>query len=77
MEEFNTAGDGVHPNLPDRYFAILVDAYLSETSNRGGFVGSASSYLLSARALLAFALPRLRAMALDGAVASNASPLGS
>jgi aminoglycoside 3-N-acetyltransferase len=63
MEEFNTASDGIHPNYPDRYFAALVDAHLSETVNRGGTVGRASSYLLSARALLAFALPRMRAMA--------------
>lgn len=74
MEEFNTASDGVHSNWPDRYFATLVDAHLAESSNRGGFVGSASSYLLSARALLNSALPRMRAMALDGAMTINASP---
>jgi hypothetical protein len=51
-----------------------VDAHLAESSNRGGFVGSASSYLLSARALLNSALPRMRAMALDGAMTINASP---
>jgi hypothetical protein len=65
MEEFNTAGDGVHPNWPDRFFASLVDAHLEDTGNRGGLVGGAASYLLSARGLLDFALPRMHARALD------------
>jgi hypothetical protein len=38
MEEFNTAGDGVHANSPDRFFAELTDGYLAQTSihGRGG-----------------------------------------
>jgi aminoglycoside 3-N-acetyltransferase len=57
MEEFNTAGDGVHANWPDCFFAEITDGYLARTSNRGGRVGDAESYLLRARALLDFAVP--------------------
>jgi aminoglycoside 3-N-acetyltransferase len=63
MEEFNTAGDGVHPNWPDRFFAQIVDAHLAATGNFGGLVGNALSYLLRARELLDSALPAMRAMA--------------
>jgi aminoglycoside 3-N-acetyltransferase len=63
MEEFNTAGDGVHANWPDHFFAQIVDAHLTTSSNRGGLVGDAPSYLLRARALLDAALPAMRAMA--------------
>lgn len=63
MEEFNTAGDGVHANWPDRFFAQIVDAHLSASGNRGGMVGDAPSYLLHARALLDAALPAMRATA--------------
>lgn len=69
MEEFNTAGDGAHPNWPDRYFAELVDAHLIETNNRGGPVGNAPSFVMNARALLASALPKMRALAMSGVVA--------
>jgi aminoglycoside 3-N-acetyltransferase len=57
MEEFNTAGDGVHANWPDRFFAELTDGYLAQTSSQGGEVGNAECYLVSARGLLDFALP--------------------
>jgi aminoglycoside 3-N-acetyltransferase len=57
MEEFNTSGDGVHPNWPDRFFATLTDGYLTASANRGGVVGHAESYLLSARGLLDYARP--------------------
>ena len=35
MEEFDTSGDGVHANWPDRFFAKIVDAYLTETGREG------------------------------------------
>jgi aminoglycoside 3-N-acetyltransferase len=57
MAEFNTAGDGVHANWPDRFFARITDSYLATSLNRGGKVGDAECYLLSARDLLDFALP--------------------
>jgi aminoglycoside 3-N-acetyltransferase len=63
MAEFNTAGDGVHANWPDRFFASIVDTHLAAAGNRGGVVGNAPSYLLRARALLQAALPTMRAMA--------------
>ncbi|HZI43074.1 MAG TPA: AAC(3) family N-acetyltransferase [Gemmatimonadaceae bacterium] len=63
MEEFNTAGDGVHANWPDRFFALIVDAHLAESGNRGGLVGKAMCHLLSAPALLDAALPAMRSMA--------------
>lgn len=68
MEEFNTAGDGVHASWPERYFAELVDGHLAETHNQGGLVGNAPSHLMSARALLDFTLPRMRALATTPAV---------
>ena len=67
MEEFDTSSNGAHPNWPDRFFARLVDAHLARTGNRGGRVGDAESFVLSARALLDFALPVMRAVALDPA----------
>ncbi len=56
MEEFDTSS-GAHANWPDRFFAQIVDAYLAATANPGGRIGDAHSHLLSARGLLAFALP--------------------
>ncbi|MHB8501786.1 MAG: AAC(3) family N-acetyltransferase [Candidatus Acidiferrales bacterium] len=73
MEEFDTSGDGVHANWPDRFFAKIVDAYLAETGNQGGCVGDAMSYILRARGLLDFALPLMEAVAIDPAAADNLS----
>jgi aminoglycoside 3-N-acetyltransferase len=64
QEEFDTA-DGVHANWPDRFFAMIVDAYLARTGNAGGRVGHAPTVLFSARGLLEFALPIMRAVADD------------
>jgi aminoglycoside 3-N-acetyltransferase len=66
IEEFNTAGDGVHPNWPDRFFARIVDEFLSYSHGVGRMVGSAVSYLIPARALLDFALPLMTSIAADG-----------
>ena len=57
MEEVDTSGKGAHPNWPDRFFAQVVDGFLEQTHNIGGRVGSAPSYLFSARALHQYALP--------------------
>lgn len=65
MAEYDTSGAGVHPHWPDRFFAIITDAHLAATGNRGGLVGDARSYLMGARELLAFALPVMRAVAAD------------
>jgi aminoglycoside 3-N-acetyltransferase len=66
MEEYDTSSRGVHPNWSDRFFAEVVDAYLAETANGGGLVGSAACHLLSARGLLDFALPVMSAVASNG-----------
>jgi aminoglycoside 3-N-acetyltransferase len=73
MEEFDTAGDGVHANWPDRFFAKIVDAYLTKTGNQGGRVGDAMSYILRARGLLDFASPLMEAVAIDARAADNLS----
>jgi aminoglycoside 3-N-acetyltransferase len=72
MEEFDTSGDGVHPHWPDRFFAKIVDNFLVKTGNNGGLVGNAATYIFSARELLDFALPIMKAVAQD---ASAAEPL--
>ncbi len=64
MEEFDTS-DGVHANWPDRFFARIVDSFLTRTSNYGGRVGNAMTYILSSRGLLDFALPLMEAVAAD------------
>lgn len=65
MEEFDTSAAGVHSNWPDRFFARIVDSYLSATQNRGGRVGNAPCYLFSARELLQFARPIMERIAAD------------
>lgn len=67
VEEFDTADAGAHANWPDRFFARLVDSYLSSTRNAGGKVGDAECHLFEAQGLLAFALPIMRAIAVDAA----------
>jgi aminoglycoside 3-N-acetyltransferase len=66
MKEFDTSGDGVHPNWPPRFFAQITDAYLAATRNVGSTVGNAASFLFSARGLLDFALPVMRNVAAGG-----------
>jgi aminoglycoside 3-N-acetyltransferase len=65
MEEFDTSGDGVHANWPDRFFAKIIDSLLTKTRNHGARVGNAMTYILSARGLLDFALPLMKAVAAD------------
>jgi aminoglycoside 3-N-acetyltransferase len=65
MEEFDTSGDGVHANWPDRFFAKIVDELLAQSGNKGGRVGDAMTYILNARELLDFALPLMKAVAED------------
>ena len=71
MEEFDTSGEGAHPNWPDRFFARLADTYLAQTDNRGGQVGDARCFLLDSRGLLEFALSVMKAVALDPRAASS------
>lgn len=60
-EEFDTSGDGVHPNWPDRFFALIVDDFIAryrgtEFCSRG-MVGNSESVLMDAAKLVAHALP--------------------
>jgi hypothetical protein len=71
MEEFDTSGDGVHENWPDRFFAKIVDGYLRTSANDGGCVGKARSYLFRARGLLEFARPIMERVAMDRAAADD------
>jgi aminoglycoside N3'-acetyltransferase len=77
MEEFNTAGDGVHANWPDRFFAKITDSHLAASSNHGGRVGDAKSYLVSARGLLDCALPIMTRVAADASAANALGELPS
>jgi aminoglycoside 3-N-acetyltransferase len=73
MEEFDTSGQGVHPNWPENFFSQLVDGYLATRNNGGTLVGDARSYLFPARELLDFALPWMRSVAADQQAASKLS----
>jgi aminoglycoside 3-N-acetyltransferase len=66
VKEVDTSGAGAHPNWPDRFFATIVNTYLSRTHNRGGRVGHAHCFLLDARGLLELALEEMRAAATGG-----------
>jgi aminoglycoside 3-N-acetyltransferase len=74
MAEVDTSGDGAHTNWPPRFFARIVDTYLTQTNNRGGRVGDATSFLLDARGLLDFAMSVMRDVARDPAAANRLHP---
>jgi aminoglycoside 3-N-acetyltransferase len=74
MEEFDTSDHGAHPNWPTRFFARLVDTHLQRTTNQGGLVGNARSFVLDARGLLAFALKTMQAIAADPDAAVSLVP---
>ena len=63
VKEVDTSGAGAHPNWPDRFFATIVNRYLSRTQNRGGRVGHAHCFLFDAKGLLDLALQEMRAVA--------------
>ena len=65
MEELDTSGDGVHANWPDRFFAKIIDSFLTRTRNNGARLGNAMTDVLSARELLDFAGPLMNAVAAD------------
>ena len=72
MAEFDTSGDGVHANWPDRFFATLVDGYLAASGNDGGMVGDARCHVFRARELMAFAQPVMTRVATADASPSSA-----
>jgi hypothetical protein len=65
-EEYDTS-EGAHPHWPDRFFAWLVDTYLSRSGNSGARVGDAQAFLIDARGLLDFALEVMPSVAADPA----------
>jgi aminoglycoside 3-N-acetyltransferase len=71
IEEFNTADEGAHPNWPTRFFARIVDTYLRQRGNNGGWVGDSESYLVDAGGLLAFALTVMTEVAANAAAAER------
>jgi hypothetical protein len=62
-----------HPHWPDRFFSRIVSGYLARTSNDGGRVGDARSFLLDASGLLEFALPIMSAVAANARAADGLS----
>jgi aminoglycoside 3-N-acetyltransferase len=75
QEEVDSSGDGAHANWPDRFFARITDSYLTAHPHGRGRVGHAMSYLFSAKGLLAFALPVMRAVAADANAACGLAAL--
>lgn len=65
IEEFDTSSEGTHPHWTERFFAEIVDSYLTHTANAGGQVGDARCHLLQARGLAEFASNAMRAVASD------------
>jgi aminoglycoside 3-N-acetyltransferase len=74
MEEFDTSDRGAHPHWPSRFFARLVNGYLADSGNQGAPAGEARCFLVSARGLLQFALPIMRAVAADARAADALPP---
>ena len=69
--EVDTSDGGAHAHWPDRFFAKIVDGHLRATRNRGGRVGDAPSWLMSARALHDDAVRVMVRLALDARCASD------
>jgi hypothetical protein len=68
LAEYDTS-TGAHANWTSRFFAEITDTYLRSTNNEGGLVGSARSYLLSARGLHELAASAMVAVANDASAA--------
>ena len=62
MAEVDT-GERAHENWPADFFARIVDGFIADSGTRGGTVGNARSHLLSARELLAYAVPLMERVA--------------
>jgi len=76
MAEFDTSG-GAHANWPGDFFARIVDVHLAATGNRGGLVGNALSYVISASSLLEFALGMMAAVAAGLSTTAAAAHCGA
>ena len=69
--EVDTNDGAAHPNWPGRFFARIVDGHLRATGNRGGRVGDAPSWLMSARTLHDDALRVMTRLAHDAEAAND------
>lgn len=60
-EEFDTSGQGVHPNWPERFFALIVDGFIARYAGTAfcsvGRIGDSESVLMDAAKLVGHALP--------------------
>lgn len=63
MAEVDTSSAGAHANWPGDMFARIVDGYLDASGNRGGRVGTATSFLIPARGLLDYAIREMERVA--------------
>ena len=61
IEEFDTS-EGVVERMPEKYFEQVVREFLATGRSSSGRVGGATSYLLPARELVAFALAKLASL---------------
>jgi len=64
--EVDTSGAGAHPNWPENFFARIVDGFLAQSGNTGGKVGDATSHLIPARGLLAYAISEMERVGRPG-----------
>jgi len=55
MEEFDT-GDPIVDGLPENYIEQIVQAFVAEGNGREGMIGQASSLLVEAKPMCAFAI---------------------
>jgi aminoglycoside 3-N-acetyltransferase len=62
-EQFDTGGNGVHPNWPNDFFARIVEDFLRTQPNARGKVGNAESSLIDAGALVRHAVPLMERQA--------------
>ena len=73
MAEVDTSV-GAHAHWPPTMFARIVDTHLAATGNRGRWVGDATSWLMRARELHAFASDVMVAVAADARAADVLIP---
>ena len=61
VEEYDSGSAGCHKNWPERFFALIVDDFISRHAgtalSRSGKVGACDAFLLDAAALVAHAIP--------------------
>jgi aminoglycoside 3-N-acetyltransferase len=76
MEEFDTSGAGAHANWPDRFFAKIIDGFLTKTGNAGARVGDAMTYMVKVAELFDVAMPLMKSVAADPHAAETLKEAG-